>query len=170
MTCVGVFACAAVYTSFTLNLIGLGLYWLLDVADGYAARKLDQETRIGAQLDIYSDRLLIGFFYVNYVQMNPEAVVPAALMLLEFTVIDQYLSTQFLRWPIKSPNYFHHISKPVWKLNWSPTAKALNTAMVTLILLVTGNALAATIACAALIVVKLYSLVLMHRLRAPAGL
>ena len=92
------FAVAAVRRDPTLNYVGLGVYWVLDVLDGYLARRLDQETRFGAQLDILCDRLLVSCFYLNYLYLDdrPGTVVPIALFLIQFMVIDHYLSNQFL--------------------------------------------------------------------------
>ena len=40
------------------------------------------------------------------------------------------LSLAFLCWPILGPNDFHLVDPLVWRLNWSPLAKAANTAGV----------------------------------------
>jgi hypothetical protein len=40
------------------------------------------------------------------------------------------LSLAFLCWPVKGPNDFHLVDLAVWRLNWSPPAKAANTAGV----------------------------------------
>lgn len=56
-----VFAYAAVTRDETWNFIGLGVYWMLDVVDGFLARRFDQETRIGAQMDILADRVLVAY-------------------------------------------------------------------------------------------------------------
>ena len=45
-------------------------------------------------------------------------------------VLDTMLSLAFLCWPLVSPNDFHRVDHPVWLLNWSPAAKAANTAGV----------------------------------------
>ena len=133
-----VLSVAAVMHSAAWNFAGLAIYWLLDMLDGWLARRLGQETRLGAQLDILSDRLLVGFFYLNYLVLHPSAVVAVALFLLQFCLIDHYLSHQFLRWPLLSPNYFHHVDRRIWLLNWSPPAKAVNSVLGTLLLVLTG--------------------------------
>ena len=106
-----VFAIAAANRDETWNYAGLAVYWVLDVVDGFLARALDQETRLGAQMDILADRLLVAFFYLNYVAIHPEMIVPVALFLFQFMGIDHYLSNQFMRWPIKSPNYFYEVDR-----------------------------------------------------------
>jgi hypothetical protein len=54
---------------------------------------------------------------------------PAILpFLLSFLMVDTMLSLTFLHWDLASPNYFGSVDKRVWLLNWSPPAKALNTA------------------------------------------
>jgi CDP-diacylglycerol--glycerol-3-phosphate 3-phosphatidyltransferase len=163
------FAVAAVRRDPILNYVGLGVYWVLDVLDGYLARRLDQETRFGAQLDILCDRLLVSCFYLNYLYLDdrPGTVVPIALFLIQFMVIDHYLSNQFLRWPILSPNYFWQADRAIWRLNWSLLGKATNTGLVTLLLVLVPSPWPATVACVALIGLKLYSCVKLLKLPAP---
>jgi len=50
-------------------------------------------------------------------------------------VLDHYLSNQFIRWPILSPNYFYLVDRQTWLWLWSKPAKALNTGLVTLLLI-----------------------------------
>ena len=52
------------------------------------------------------------------------------VFVLSFMVLDSMLSMAFLCWPVLSPNYFHVVDRRVWQLNWSPLAKAANTAGV----------------------------------------
>jgi len=54
----------------------------------------------------------------------------ALVFVLSFMVLDSMLSMAFLCWPVLSPNYFHVVDRRVWQLNWSPLAKAANTAGV----------------------------------------
>ena len=158
VACVAMFAVAAALHSAAWNLAGLGLFWLLDIADGWLARRLDQETRLGAQFDILADRLLVAFFYMNHLAWHHELVVPVALFLVQFMLLDHHLSNQFLRWDLLSPNYFYEVDPIIWRLNWSPVAKLGNTALVTLLLVVAHAPVWATAASLGLIAVKLYSL------------
>lgn len=167
LVCLAIFSHAAVARSETWNLIGLAVYWALDVADGYLARRFDQETRIGAQLDILADRVAVAFFYLNYVVLYPDLVVPIAMFLFQFMAIDHYLSNQFLRWPIKSPNYFYLVDRRIWALNWSPLAKAINTGVVTGVLVTSHSPLLGAIVCGAIIALKIWTAILMHRLSPP---
>ncbi|HEY0255101.1 MAG TPA: CDP-alcohol phosphatidyltransferase family protein, partial [Kofleriaceae bacterium] len=64
VACVIIFAYSSIYRDETANYVGLGTYWVLDVLDGFLARRFDQETRLGAQMDILADRLLVAFFYL----------------------------------------------------------------------------------------------------------
>jgi CDP-diacylglycerol--glycerol-3-phosphate 3-phosphatidyltransferase len=162
-----IFAHAAVTRSEGWNLIGLGVYWALDVVDGFLARRLDQETRIGAQMDILADRVLVAFFYLNYVVLYPELVLPISMFLFQFMAIDHYLSIQFMRWPIMSPNYFYKVDRTIWALNWSPIAKAINTAVVTGVLVISKSPVLGAIACGAIIVLKIWTAVRMYRLPPP---
>jgi CDP-diacylglycerol--glycerol-3-phosphate 3-phosphatidyltransferase len=158
---------AAVTRSAAWNFAGLAIYWLLDILDGWLARRLRQETRLGAQLDILSDRLLVGFFYLNYLAWHPSAVVAVALFLIQFCLIDHYLSNQFLRWPLLSPNYFHHVDRRIWRLNWSPPAKAVNSVLGTLLLVITGWVWLSSLIAVALSAMKVYCWVRLQRLPSP---
>ncbi len=162
-----VFAYAAVTRDERWNFIGLGIYWALDVLDGYLARRFDQETRLGAQLDILGDRILVAFFYLNYAMLYPQLIVPIAMFLFQFMGIDHYLSNQFMRWPVKSPNYFYEVDHAIWRWNWSPFGKLLNSAVVTAVLVVTKSAIAGSIVCGAMLVLKVWSAVRLSRLPAP---
>ena len=162
-----IFAYAAVSQSEKWNFIGLAVYWVLDVVDGFLARRLDQETRLGAQMDILADRLLVAFFYLNYAVLYPQLIVPIALFLFQFMGIDHYLSNQFMRWPIKSPNYFHLVDRTVWAWNWSPAGKLLNSAVVTAVLVLTKSVVLGTLVCSAILVIKVWTAIRMHALPAP---
>jgi CDP-diacylglycerol--glycerol-3-phosphate 3-phosphatidyltransferase len=161
------FSIAAVTHEAVWNVAGLLVYWSLDTLDGFLARRLNQETRLGAQMDILADRLLAAFFYLNFLTTHPGLVVPVVLFLFEFMGFDHYLSNQFMRWPIRSPNYFYEVDPLIWRLNWSPPAKTLNSALVTLTLLVSGSLPLALAVTLTLIGVKLYSIARLHRLPAP---
>ena len=161
------FSLALVYHNVTYNLIGLAIYWALDALDGFLARRLNQETRLGAQFDILADRLLITFFYFNFLIMNPELVVVVVLFLFQFMGLDHYLSNQFMRWPILSPNYFYRVDRIIWQLNWSAPGKVLNCGLVTILLIATKAVMPALVVVLALIGVKLYSCIRLHRLPLP---
>ncbi|RLP86776.1 CDP-alcohol phosphatidyltransferase family protein [Micromonospora sp. CV4] len=121
---------ALVAGSVALLAVAYGIYWLGDVLDGWAARRLGQETRAGAVLDIVSDRACTAVLCVGLVSLVPDVAVVALVFLLSFLVLDTMLSLAFLCWPVLSPNYFHLVDRRVWALNWSPLAKAANTAGV----------------------------------------
>ena len=110
--------------------VGYAVYWVGDILDGWSARRLDQETRLGAVLDIVSDRACTSVLCVGLVAQLPGVVPLALVFLLSFMVLDTMLSLAFLCWPIVSPNEFHLVDHRVWLLNWSPAAKAANTAGV----------------------------------------
>jgi CDP-diacylglycerol--glycerol-3-phosphate 3-phosphatidyltransferase len=162
-----VFAHAARTRDETWNYIGLGLYWVLDVLDGFLARRFDQETRIGAQMDILADRVLVAFFYLNYATLHPDMIIPVAMFLFQFMGIDHFLSNQFMRWPIKSPNYFHTIDHTIWMWNWSPGGKLLNSAVVTGVICLTESPALAGIVCGGIILLKTWSAVRMYMLLPP---
>jgi CDP-diacylglycerol--glycerol-3-phosphate 3-phosphatidyltransferase len=167
IACLIVFGYAYRTGSATWNFVGLGLYWALDVLDGFLARAFDQETRLGAQMDILADRILVCLFYVNYLVLHPTMLVPVFLFLFQFMGIDHHLSNQYLRWPIKSPNYFYLVDRTVYALNWSTAGKVLNSAVVTLALVGTGNPWIGSGIAIGIIGIKAWSCVLLNRLPPP---
>jgi CDP-diacylglycerol--glycerol-3-phosphate 3-phosphatidyltransferase len=158
------FSLAAYQRSAAWNFAGLAVYWVLDVFDGYLARALNQETRFGAQMDILSDRFLMAFFYLNYLTWHPELATAIALFLFNFMVLDHYLSNQFMRWPILSPNYFYVVDRRIWQLNWSLPGRFCNSGLVPILLLATRSVWPVLPVLVGLICVKIYSCVRLHRL------
>lgn len=153
------FTLAVVKISPTYNFIGLAIHWLGDVADGFYARKFKQETIVGAEIDIIADRVETLFFYVNFLHFHPELWLPAAIYLLDFAFVDFYLSYQFLKFDIISPNYFYKVDPSVYRLNYSPLAKFCNSTVVTLILIFLPQLkLVAALFALLLIGVKIYSI------------
>jgi phosphatidylglycerophosphate synthase len=139
------------------------IYWIGDMLDGAAARALGQETRAGAVFDIVADRACTSACAAALVVLRPATALPIAVFLVQFMVVDQLLSLMFLRWPLLSPNYFAAVDPRIHRWNWSPPAKALNTAAVVLLALFTPVSVAATFA-AAVAAVKVVSLVAAARL------
>jgi phosphatidylglycerophosphate synthase len=116
--------------SLGLLAVAYGIYWLGDMLDGLAARRLGQETRVGAVLDIVSDRACTAVLCACLVSLVPGVAIVALVFLPSFLVLDTMLSLAFLCWPLLSPNYFHLVDRRVWAANWSLPAKAANTAGV----------------------------------------
>ncbi|WP_433357190.1 CDP-alcohol phosphatidyltransferase family protein [Micromonospora saelicesensis] len=58
---------ALVFGSVALMAVSYGIYWIGDVLDGWAARRLGQETRAGAVFDIVSDRACTAVLCVGLV-------------------------------------------------------------------------------------------------------
>ena len=131
-------AYAAHDTSKTLLVVALVVYWGGDMLDGFVARVRGCETRIGAVLDIFSDRLCAASFYVGLAWLEPSLAPAIFVYLAEFMVIDNFLSIAFLAWPIRSPNYFYEVDRRIWLWNWSKPGKATNSALFAVLLLVTG--------------------------------
>lgn len=153
--------------SLTWLVASLVVYWAGDVLDGLIARVGHCETRIGAVLDILCDRLSAAVFYVGLVWLQPEHVWAVIVYLVEFMVVDCFLSLAFLAWPIRSPNYFHVVDRTIWQWNWSKPAKAVNSAVFAVILLVTGMPLLGLAIATALLVLKCASLVRLARIGLP---
>lgn len=158
---------AAYDDSLTLLVVALVIYWLGDMLDGAVARLRNCETRIGAVLDIMSDRFCAAAFYIGLAWLQPEFVLPIFLYLAEFMVIDAYLSIAFLAWAIRSPNYFYEVDRTIYLWNWSKPAKAANSAIFAVILLVTGWVWLGVVIACLLIIVKLASLVRLIRIGLP---
>ena len=160
------FVLAAVRGDPTANFIGLGIHWLGDVLDGALARRARQETVLGAEIDIIADRVEVLFFYVNFLHFHPEVAVAAGVYVLDFAFVDFYLSYQFLKFDLISPNYFGRVDRRVYLLNYSPGGKLVNSTAVILLLifLPARQAVAAVLACG-LIAVKVYSIRRLARIR-----
>lgn len=167
---------AGCLTAVTLS-IGTGQTWLLfaglaihcigDMADGILARRRDEETRAGAVLDIVSDRLCIAVYYLSYGHLQHEMLVPIALFLFQFMVLDAHLSLAFLNWPLRSLNYFYLVDRALYSWNWSTPGKALNSGALVLVMLTTRSPAASTVLVLAVIAVKVASLTRLHRMGVP---
>ncbi len=147
---------------------GLAIHCVGDMADGIVARRRDEETRAGAVLDIVSDRLCIAVYYLSYGHLQHDMLVPIALFLFQFMVLDAHLSLAFLNWPLRSLNYFYLVDRALYAWNWSTPGKALNSGALVLLMLTTRS----PVACIALVVaitgVKVTSLIRLHRMGVPA--
>jgi len=124
---------AVVHGSGTALLAAYAVYWVGDVADGWLARRLRQETRLGAVLDIISDRACCAVLACCLAVLHPDLWPALAVFLLQFLVLDCILSLAFLSWPIDSPNDFYLVDRTIWRFNWSPPAKAVNTVAVAVV-------------------------------------
>lgn len=150
-----------------LLVIGLVVYWAGDSLDGQVARRMHHETRIGAVLDIMSDRFCAAAFYLSLAWLHPEFTLPVLIYLAEFMVVDCFLSIAFLAWPIRSPNYFHVVDRVVYRYNWTHPAKAVNSALFAVFLLVTHLAWVGAVVASALLVFKIGSLIRVARIGLP---
>jgi phosphatidylglycerophosphate synthase len=121
---------ALVEASLPLLVAAYGTYWVGDMADGWLARRLNQETRIGATLDIISDRACCSVLVCALAVIHPHMWPALAVFLMQFMVLDCILSLAFLRWDLVSPNYFYRVDPIVYRYNWSPPAKTVNTVAV----------------------------------------
>ncbi len=148
--------------------VGLAVHCVGDVADGILARAMGQETRAGAVLDVVSDRLCIATYYLSYGQLHHELLLPIALFLFQFMVLDAYLSLVVLDWPLLSLNYFGLVDRSVYRWNWSPVGKALNSGGLVVLMLTTQSAVACTALVLLMLGVKTTALVRVHRRGVPA--
>lgn len=146
-------------------LVAYAVYWAGDVADGWLARRLGQETRLGAVLDIVCDRVCTVLLCVGLVAHSPAVAPVAVVFLLSFAALDTMLSLAFLCWPVDSPNDFWQVDRRVYELNWSPLAKAVNTAGVVGAVALGQHGLALAVA-VAVVAVKAWSAARVVRLLA----
>src|SRR4051794_36082658 len=153
--------------SLRLLVVALVVYWAGDSLDGFVARIRGCETRIGAVLDILSDRFCAASFYIGLVWLHHEFALPVFIYLAEFMVVDCFLSMAFLAWPIRSPNYFYVVDRPLWLWNWSKPGKAVNSSLFAVLLLVTGWVWLGVAIATALLVMKSVSLGRLGRLGMP---
>jgi CDP-diacylglycerol--glycerol-3-phosphate 3-phosphatidyltransferase len=158
---------AAREESLTLLVVALVVYWAGDSLDGFVARIRGCETRIGAVLDILCDRFCAAAFYLGLVWLHHEYALPVFVYLAEFMVVDCFLSIAFLAWPVRSPNYFYVIDRTIWLWNWSKPAKAVNSSLFAVLLLVTHQAWLGAVIATALLVMKCVSLVRLGRIGLP---
>ncbi len=150
-----------------LMTVALVVYWAGDSLDGQVARRMHHETRIGAVLDIMSDRMCAAAFYFGLAWLHPQFTVPVLLYLAEFMVIDCFLSIAFLAWRIRSPNYFYVIDQTIYRLNWSHPAKAVNSALFAVFLLVTRMPWLGGIIAGGLLVFKIVMLIRLAKIGLP---
>src|ERR687890_689782 len=147
-----------------LAVASLAAYWVGDALDGFVARVRGCETRIGAVLDILCDRFCAASFYLGLVWLRPELALPVFVYLAEFMVVDCLLSLAFLAWPLRSPNYFYVVDRPLWLWNWSKPGKALNSSLFAVLLLATGWVWLGVVIALVLTALKIGSLVRLARL------
>jgi CDP-diacylglycerol--glycerol-3-phosphate 3-phosphatidyltransferase len=141
-----------------LLLAGLASYWVGDILDGIVARALHQEMRSGAVLDIMADRLCVSLIYLTYGYMHPDMMWEIGIYLVEFMFIDGFLSLAFLFWPLLSPNYFFLVDRQIFKLNWSPAGKVVNSSLFLLATVFIGSPILSASIATAVTGLKLYSL------------
>lgn len=153
--------------SLVLLLAALGAYWIGDIADGFVARLTHSETRIGATLDIMCDRISAAVFYIGFAWFDPSMIIPVGIYLLEFMVVDMYLSLAFLAWPVSSPNYFHLINRRLWLWNWSKAGKAINSALFAVLMVWTRDAVLVGVIATTLLGLKLTSFMWLLKLQMP---
>ncbi|QLQ36525.1 CDP-alcohol phosphatidyltransferase family protein [Micromonospora robiginosa] len=141
-------------------------YWAGDVLDGLSARLLHQETRFGAVFDIVADRACFALAAAGLLVLRPGSLLPCTILLLQFLTLDTMLSLSFLRWPILSPNYFGQVHNGVYRWNWWPPAKVLNTTSLVVAVLATDLPWIAAALALVITAIKVVSLVVVSRLPA----
>lgn len=159
-------AVAVMDHSLLLIIIGYACYWSGDSLDGFLARRLRQETRIGAVADITADRLCTIMLGVALIATVPWTALPVLIFLGQFVLVDSVLSLGFLHWrSLLSPNYFYLVDRTLWRLNWSHPAKATNTSSVIIVTAISHSAIAGAVMASSVLVVKIISLARIYRVR-----
>jgi phosphatidylglycerophosphate synthase len=157
---------AAVQHSWPWLLAAYLTYWIGDSADGNIARWQHQETRFGAVFDVVCDRInciscaLVLLLFID-------APWPVAVFLFQFVVVDLPLTLLPMRWPVLSPNYFYLIDGPAYTLNWHVVAKVTNTTLLVTLLVFVPDQRIALVAASVVLVIKVWSLGRVLRLRIP---
>ncbi len=95
--------------------------------------------------------------------------VPRLPFLVQFDVLDCVLGLRFLHWPILSINYSYLAHRGGYRWNWSPMARAVNTAGLVLLVAFVPPPAYATVFVIAVIMVKVGSLRALHRLAATSS-
>lgn len=149
-------AAALAESSAALLVTAYATYWVGDVLDGWLARRLGQETRVGAVLDVIGDRASCAVLGAGLVMLQPQLWPAVAVFLVQFMLVDCLASLSFLHWPLLSYNYFDQVDRQVYLLNWSKTAKLLNTVSVVAVA-VAGAPLLALAVAAAQLVLKVWT-------------
>jgi phosphatidylglycerophosphate synthase len=132
---------AVINHSHALLLFGLAFSMFFDFVDGQIARAREGETILGAQLDGIADRIAAALVAVGVVALNGDArsVVAATVVWIQFGVVDQLLTSQFLRFGLWSPDHFFQLDPPwgekVWRWNWSAGAKMASNLPIALLAL-----------------------------------
>jgi len=94
--------------------------------------------------------------------LYPGLFLPVLIYVIDFAFVDFYLSYQFNKYPIISPNYFYKVDRLVYKLNFSNPGKFCNSTVITLLLIFLPQFKLVTAFLAAVLVgVKVFSI---HRL------
>ncbi|MDI6103420.1 CDP-alcohol phosphatidyltransferase family protein [Actinoplanes sp. NEAU-A12] len=153
--------------SMWLIVTAYACYWIGDVLDGLTARLLGQETRFGAVFDIICDRACFSLAAAGLLVLQPESVLAGAILLFQFLTLDTMLSLSFLRWPILSPNYFEVVHRGVYRWNWWPPAKVLNTTSLVVVIVAADYPWIGAVLALGITVIKVVSLRVVSRLPAP---
>jgi phosphatidylglycerophosphate synthase len=153
--------------SMWLIVASYACYWIGDVLDGLAARLLGQETRFGAVFDIVCDRACFSLAAAGLLVLQPESLLAGGILLFQFLTLDTMLSLAFLRWPILSPNYFAVVHRGVYRWNWWPPAKVLNTTSLVVTIAAADHPWIGVVLALGITVIKVVSLHVVSRLPAP---
>jgi CDP-diacylglycerol--glycerol-3-phosphate 3-phosphatidyltransferase len=159
----GLLAVAALQASWPLLVVALALCWLGDVADGLVARGLRCESVLGAQFDSYADRLVVASALVASIAVYHGATalcVGATATWLQFGCVDQFMSSQFLRFDLWTSDELHLVNAALWRLNFAPIAKIVSNVPTALVMVGGAAAWVAAALALTLVAVRISSFAL----------
>jgi phosphatidylglycerophosphate synthase len=140
----------AVAGSPNLLFIALGTQWCLDFLDGFLARLLHQETRLGACIDAQTDRVVTCIFLFAMWHMASDAHVAILCYLVFLMLLDAVMFTQAMQTGVLSTNYYYEINLTAWRICWSPAGKFVTAVLIpVMIIMQQTRVLAVVIICVA---------------------
>ncbi|MGL5817733.1 MAG: CDP-alcohol phosphatidyltransferase family protein [Phycicoccus sp.] len=154
--------------SFPMLLVGLVVHGVGDVLDGAVARRLAQETQLGAVLDVVGSRWCCGLLVAGLVSHLPGMQVAIGIFLAQLLLVDAVLSLSFLRWGLLGPGDLRVVDRRVWALNWSRRARTTDAAALLLCTFGGVPALGVVVALGVALV-KTWSLAVVVSVAPPAG-
>jgi len=147
-----------------LLVIAYVVYIVGDVLDGLLARVLRQETRGGATFDIISDRVCAVPIFLGWVATEPGTALAVGIWLVGFAGVDLALSLGFRSWPLRGVGGFEFVDRALYRWNFTPVAKGLNSSVFIGLLVLLPTTIPAVIAAMFSLGIKSWSTVRLARL------
>lgn len=152
----------------TLLVVAYVVYIAGDVLDGLTARVLRQETRGGATFDIVADRVCAVPVFLGWVATEPGTAFAVGVWLVGFAGVDLVLSLGFRSWPIRGVGGFAYVDRTLYRWNFTPLAKGLNSSVFIGLLVLLPTTIPAVLAAIFSLAIKAWSTVRLARLMQSA--